>query len=63
MLICVKCRREMHCVKNGFGARWGAAHYYAGDLFKCPNCGWEVVKTSAAPTSDRKSPGVQMDKK
>ena len=46
--ICVKCKKEYQCKKNeqlvndkavgGFPAT-----YWSGDLWKCPQCGHEVV--------------------
>ena len=43
MKICVSCKKEMRCKKNGVTAVWGANHAYAGDLFACEDCGNEVL--------------------
>lgn len=45
MKICVCCRREMKCIKNGVGADFGHGHIYPGDKFICLECGHEVVDT------------------
>ena len=52
MLICVKCRRELRCQKNGVAANYGNGHTYPGDLFECPECGTQVLLTNAAPYYD-----------
>jgi len=46
MQVCVGCKKEMRCKKNGIIVRWGTSHCYAGDSFKCPTCGNEVVVTN-----------------
>ncbi len=43
MNICVKCRREMICLKTGAVSHFGNGHCYAGDIFKCNDCGSEVL--------------------
>lgn len=52
MKVCVKCRREMRCDKNGVGADFGFGHVYAGDRFKCPECGLEILVCNGAPGHD-----------
>lgn len=52
MLWCKDCNIEMKCTKTGYGLRFGAAHVYPGDLFKCPSCETEVIKTGSSPTHD-----------
>jgi len=52
MLVCCKCRREMLCDKNLVGADFGHGHVYPADRFKCPDCGWCVLKTNPAPIHD-----------
>lgn len=52
MKICVRCRREMRCDKNGVGADFGSGHVYAGDRFKCPECGTMILVTNDAPIHD-----------
>lgn len=54
MYICVKCKREMQCIKNGVGADYGHGHVYPGDLYKCGVCGFELLSTVGNPTSDIK---------
>lgn len=54
MLICLKCSREMKCVKTGFTVRWGEAHCYRGDKFRCGNCGAEVVNCSSVPFHNKR---------
>jgi hypothetical protein len=46
--VCVKCGREMRCEKNGQLVNDPAvdgfpATYWAGDKFRCPECGCEIV--------------------
>lgn len=45
MLICVECRRELRCDKNGVGADYGNGHVYPCDRFKCPTCNFEVLNS------------------
>lgn len=52
MIICVKCAREMRCLKNGVGVDYGGGHVYAGDKFGCAGCGAEVIKCNVAPHQD-----------
>lgn len=40
--VCVACRREMKCVKNGFAVGNGIL-IWSGDRYKCPVCENEVV--------------------
>ena len=46
MYICVKCRREMQCLKNGVGADFGFGHVYPGDMFECRFCGIKILATN-----------------
>lgn len=46
MYICVECRKEMQCEKNGVGADFGNGHVYAGDIHYCPLCGIRVLATN-----------------
>lgn len=48
MIICVKCRKEMSCHKNGVVAHFGHGHVYPGDLFRCSECGGEVLKATTS---------------
>jgi len=52
MYVCVKCRKEMRCDKTGVGVDFGNGHVYAGDRYKCPACGNEVVATNSNPYFD-----------
>jgi hypothetical protein len=47
MLICVDCRVEMTCAKNGMVADYGNGHHYAGDAYQCPECSAFVLTTAA----------------
>jgi len=60
MYICKNCKTEMTCLKNGFGARWHEAHYYAGDLYKCKRCGTEIIATDSTPIQSTDDPGIDM---
>jgi len=48
MLVCPTCKKELVCETNGVVVRYRETgeHCYAGDLFKCPTCGFEVVNTN-----------------
>ena len=52
MNVCVKCRVEMRCSKNGMQCVFGTDHVYAGDKFTCPICGAEFVRCNKAPHYD-----------
>lgn len=55
MYICLKCKREMKCMKVGVIARWGDSHCYASDKYECPECKSEILACNATPfysTSD-----------
>lgn len=45
MYICVPCRKEYVCDKNGVGIDFGNGHVYPADRFKCPNCGHEILSS------------------
>ena len=47
MKICVTCRVEMTCEKNGVFFVWNE-HAYAGDVYKCPNCGNQTAVTGGS---------------
>ena len=59
MYVCVECRYEMRCDKNGVGARYGTAHVYAGDRYICPVCGKMILVTNGRPSHD--PDGTQQD--
>lgn len=52
MYICVSCKREMRCDKNGVGADFGNGHVYAADRFKCPVCGTEILVSNRNANHD-----------
>jgi len=43
MIICVGCKKEMRCDKNGISADFGHGHVYPSDRFKCPVCEMMVL--------------------
>ena len=44
LIFCVKCGKIMKVKKMGVTLRYGYyAGYFRGDLYKCPNCGHEVI--------------------
>lgn len=52
--ICVPCRVEMRCEKNGVLVNdpqvgYLDATYWHGDKYKCPACGHEIVTGFGAP--------------
>lgn len=52
MIICLKCKREMRCIKNGVGADFGGGHVYASDKWGCDKYGAEVLVTNERPNYD-----------
>lgn len=52
MIICVSCRKEMICDKNGVGADFGYGHVYTADRYKCMVCGAMILHTNNSPTYD-----------
>lgn len=67
MIICVTCRQEMICETTAVGFEFTPGHIYAGDTFKCPQCGALVGKTNETAYYDpdhvfRKEKFIQMDK-
>lgn len=52
MLICVECKTEMHCDKNGVGADFSHGHIYPADRFKCPVCHKMILKTNESAIHD-----------
>ena len=44
IIICAKCGSILKCKKNGVTVRYGYyAGYFRGDLYYCPNCGYEII--------------------
>jgi len=44
--VCVKCRIEMRCARNGFAVFHGGSNpkaFSRGDRYRCQGCGAEVV--------------------
>ena len=52
MYICVGCKIEMRCDKNGVGADFGHGHVYPSDRFRCPECGCQILATNSLPCQD-----------
>lgn len=48
-IICPECRRDMRCVKNGIIVRYSGVRCYAGDRYRCQECGGETVVCTAEP--------------
>jgi hypothetical protein len=46
MIVCIKCKKEMTCIKTGLILRWHGSHCYASDAFECKECGAVVANTS-----------------
>jgi len=42
--ICVSCKVEMRCKKNGVTVAGEIKHYHrSGDMYNCPECGHEII--------------------
>jgi DNA-directed RNA polymerase subunit RPC12/RpoP len=52
MLICINCRKEMKCHKNGVHADYGQGHTYPGDVFVCTVCNYKILKTNNESVPD-----------
>ena len=52
MNICVKCKKEMTCQKNGVVAVWHGTHCYRGDTYSCKSCGTTILSIDAKPYHD-----------
>ena len=52
MIVCVKCKIEMPPKENGLGVRFGATHVYCGDMYECPSCKNQIIKTAPMPIFD-----------
>jgi hypothetical protein len=44
-IFCVKCKRDMTCIKMGVGVNYGYGHVYPGDLYECPECKFKMIWT------------------
>lgn len=52
MVVCVECKKEMVCVENGLGVRYGNSHVYAGDKYQCKKCLKEIIYTNNSSIHD-----------
>ncbi len=52
MFVCVQCREEMRCDKNGVGVHIGHGYVYAGDRWKCYGCGAMIISTNREAIHD-----------
>lgn len=52
MIVCVNCKQEMQCTKNGVGIDFGNGHIYAGDKYSCSQCNATIIRTNAASHHD-----------
>jgi len=52
MIVCVECQKEMICVENGLGVRYGNSHVYTGDKYQCKKCLKEIILTNDEPIHD-----------
>ena len=43
MFICVACKQEMRCVKNGVGAVLPGQCVHPSDRYQCPHCGIQIL--------------------
>ena len=46
MYICIACKKEMLCFKNGVGIDYGNGHVYPSDIFECPYCQVRIAATN-----------------
>lgn len=53
MFVCVNCKKEMRCFKNGVDVVFGTSHVYASDVYICPECGNKIASTVAVPREDK----------
>ena len=52
MKVCVPCKNEMLCLKNGVALKWGKTHAYNSDTYRCPSCGNVVAFGNMKPYQD-----------
>ena len=62
--VCVDCQREMDCKLNGVVLyhKYESDRIYfiiRGDLYRCSDCGFEVVADFGEPEKDRRDPRQQ----
>lgn len=41
--ICGKCQVSMNRKRNGVKVKYSTTEAQHGDLFECPNCGYEII--------------------
>ena len=70
MIVCVKCKKIMTCVKTGRILVWNGSHCYSGDEFECIVCKNKLVNISSTPffvanalKKFKKEEPINMDKK
>ncbi len=65
MNICIPCKIEMMCEKNGYAVRFSGdgTHVYNGDVFKCPSCGHTIAICNTLPLYDPKALALPDNKK
>lgn len=51
MLICVKCLKDMECEYNGVLVAHDRYDVRYGDLYKCPECGIEIITNFGVPVN------------
>jgi hypothetical protein len=51
--ICVPCRRNYRCERNGIFVRLGPDAIIDADLYECPGCGHQIVRGFAARAVER----------
>ena len=64
MKICIDCKQEMRCKKNGVSAVFSGDHCYMGDVYECPTCKKTVLVTSETPfhsANELSMGGINMD--
>ncbi len=61
MKICIDCRREMKCIKNGVFAHFGDGHVYSGDSYQCPKCLCRLLDCTTKPWHHPDIEGVKRE--
>ncbi len=41
--VCIPCRVETRCIKNGASLVFGENWVYDSDLYRCPECGHQIA--------------------
>ena len=42
----------MPAKENGLGIRFGTTHVYCGDMYECPSCKNQIIRTAPMPIFD-----------